>query len=69
MKIDTKYSIGDAVYFLDGYRIQCANIVAVRFEKHGESRPCITYLFAIYPMRNEEECFPTKESLIKYISR
>lgn len=69
MEINTKYNIGDAVYILDGYKIVRARIHCVKFEQHGEATPCITYWFPIYPMKHENECFTTKEELIKHLSK
>jgi len=69
MEIKTKYNIGDAVYLLDGYKIQRANIVGVFFQQMGESPAYIQYKFAVFPTRKESECFKTKEELIKYLSK
>ena len=69
MKIDTKFNIGDAVYILDGYNIQRANIMGVRFEQRGEAKASIIYQFGIFPMRQESECFKTKEELLKYLAK
>ena len=69
MQINTRYNIGDAVYILDGYHVQCANILGVKFEQHGEAKASVIYTFGVYPMRKEAECFPTKESLIQYLSK
>lgn len=69
MTFNTKFSIGDVVFFLDGYHIQSANIVGVKIQKHGEAKSCVTYLFSIYPMRDEKECFTSKEQLIKYLQK
>lgn len=69
MQISTKYNIGDAVYILDGYKIQKANIAGIKFEQHGEAKPSIIYTFAVFPMRKELECFATKEALIKFLNK
>lgn len=69
MKINTKFNIGDAVYILDGYKVQRANIMGVRFEQHGEAKASIIYQFGIFPMKKESECFQTKEELLKYLSK
>ena len=69
MEIKTKYNIGDAVYLLDGYKVQRANIVGIFFQQMGEAPASIQYKFAVFPTRKESECFKTKESLIKYLSK
>lgn len=69
MQIKTKYNIGDAVYLLDGYKIQRANIAGVFFLQIGELNPSIQYKFEIFPAKNENECFETKEELINYLSK
>lgn len=69
MEIKTKYSIGEAVYILDGYQIRRANIAGIMFQQMGASSPCIQYKFAVFPIRKEDECFCTKEELIKHISK
>ena len=68
MEVKTKYSIGDSVYFLDGYKIQRANIAGIGIDITG-NHVNIAYRFAVFPMRKERECFDTKESLIKYLSK
>ena len=69
MQMNTKYNIGDAVYILDGYKIQRANILGIKFEQHGEAKASIIYTFGVFQMKKESECFATKESLIKYLSK
>lgn len=69
MEIKTKYNIGDSVYILDGYKIVRANIACIKFEQHGDAKPCTTYWFPVHPMRREGECFSTKEELIKFLSK
>lgn len=69
MQINTKYNIGDTVYILDDYRIHRANIVGVFFQQMGNAPASIQYKFAVFPTKREVECFETKESLIKYISK
>ncbi len=69
MQINTKFNIGDAVFILDGYKIQRANIMGIKFEQHGEAKESIIYLFGVFPMRKQSECFKTKEELIKYLSK
>ena len=67
MEIKTKFNIGDAVYILDGYKIQRANISCIKTETHGD-KTCIIYYFPVFPMKKESECFKTKEDLIKFLS-
>lgn len=69
MQINTRFNIGDAVFILDGYKIRRANIIGVKFEQHGEAKPSTIYTFGVFPMKKESECFATKESLIKYLSK
>lgn len=69
MEIKTKFNIGDAVYILEGYKIHRANIAGVFFQKLGDSPASIQYKFAVFPTKKESECFETKESLIKYLSK
>lgn len=69
MQINTKYNIGDAVYLLDGYKIQRANIAGVFFQQLGEAKPSIQYKFAVFPTKKESECFTTKEELIKHLAK
>lgn len=52
MEIKTKFNIGDAVYILDGYKIQRANISCIKTETHGD-KTCIIYYFPVFPMRKE----------------
>lgn len=68
MDIKTKYSIGDAVYILDGYHIQRANIAGIGIDVTG-NHVNITYRFAVFPMKKEKECFATRESLIKFLTK
>lgn len=68
MEIKTKFNIGDAVYILDGYKIQRANIAGIEIDVLGEHKT-ITYRFPVFPMRKEKECFITKEELIKHLSK
>lgn len=64
MEAKTKYSIGDVVYFIDEYRIQRANIVAISIDVVGECTN-VTYRFAIFPMKREQHCYESREELIK----
>lgn len=69
MKIETKYDIGDSVWFLDGYRTQAAKITGVDVQQLGDSKPFIQYRFCVFPPRKEAEVFKSKEELIKFISK
>lgn len=69
MEVKTKFSIGDEVYILDDYKIIRTKVLAVYYEKHGVAPASILYGFTVFPKRKESECFATKESLIKYLSK
>lgn len=69
MKIETKYSIGDTVWFLDGYRAMCSKITGIEVQMLGKSKPFVQYRFCVYPPVKEEHAFKTMEELIKYIQR
>ena len=69
MEVKTKYSIGDAVFILDGYKIQKANIAGVFFQQMGSAPKSIQYKFAVFPTKKESECFRTKEELIEFLSK
>ena len=69
MKIETKYSIGDTVWFLDGYRAQSSKITGIEVQVLGTSKPFVQYRFCVFPPIKEEHAFKTKEELIKYIEK
>lgn len=69
MKIETKYDIGESVWFLEDYRLQCAKISGVEYQKLGDANPYILYRFLIFPPKTESQVFKTKDELIKYLSR
>ena len=69
MKIETKYSIGDNVWFLDGYRAQSSKITGIEVQVLGTSKPFVQYRFCVFPPIKEEHAFKTKEELIKYIGK
>ncbi len=69
MEIKTKFSIGDAVYILDGYKVQHAKVLGIKFEQYGIAQESIIYTFGVFPMRKESECFRTKEELINFLSK
>ena len=62
MTIETKYNIGDEVWFIDGHNHpRCDRVTSIRL-MHDLS---IMYYFEVWLSRDEEELFPTKEELIK----
>lgn len=69
MKIETKYSIGDTVWLLDGYRAQSSKIPGIEVQVLGTSKPFVQYRFCVFPPIKEEHAFKTKEELIKYIGK
>ena len=69
MKIEPQYSIGDTVWFLDGYRAQSSKITGIEVQVLGTSKPFVQYRFCVFPPIKEEHAFKTKEELIKYIGK
>lgn len=69
MKIETKYNIGEVVYTLDGYTINCSRIVGVDIQQLGTATTFIQYRFALLPPHPEKECFASKQELINYLSK
>lgn len=62
MKIETKYNIGDEVWFKTSYlHIVSAKIISIGV--HGEND--YIYCFKDYSSRIESLLFPTKEELLK----
>lgn len=62
MTIETKYNIGDEVWFIDGHnRPRCDRVTSIRL-MHDLS---IMYYFEVSISRDEEELFPTKAELLK----
>lgn len=62
MIIETKYNIGDEVWFIYGHnRPRCDRVTSIRL-MHDLS---IMYYFEVSLSRDEEELFPTKEELLK----
>ncbi len=68
MELKTKYNIGDTVYILVDYKIHRANIAGIGIDVVGEHKT-ITYRFPVFPMRRENQCFRTKEELIKFLTK
>lgn len=79
MKIETKFSIGDNVFYLDKEKMQAREgkiwslvvSIATAIEANGEPRKKITYMVdeSTYSSLEENEIFATKQELIDYISR
>lgn len=69
MKIETKYDIGEDVWFLHDDRIVIFRISGVEIKKLGNTKPFIQYRFLAYPPKKESQIFKTKEELIKYLNR
>ena len=63
MTIETKYNIGDEVWFTTQYRRPVkAKIIGIHIV---DKSLCLRYLFDEYSPRLERYLFPTKEELIK----
>ena len=69
MRIDTRWDIGDTVWFLEGYKAQSAKISGVNIQKLGAAKAHVAYKFIDATPKMESQVFKTKEELIKYISR
>lgn len=64
MTIETKYNIGDEVWFTTyNERPVSAKIIAIKIV--GSKNSLIEYLFLDYGLRLESCIFPTKEELLK----
>jgi hypothetical protein len=69
MTIETKYNIGDEVWVIEDDKPKCKKIKEIDiqigdyFSKSNEVE--IDYTFGIYCIRDEKQCFPTKEELLK----
>lgn len=64
MTIETKYNIGDEVWFIDGHNYpRCDRVTSIRL-MHDLS---IQYYLEVSLSREEDELFSTKEELIKYL--
>ena len=62
MTIETKYNIGDEVWFTDRHNHpRCDRVTSIRL-MHDLS---IMYYFEVWLSRDEKELFPTKEELLK----
>lgn len=69
MKIETKYDIGESVWFLEDYRLQAARISGVEYQQLGDAKPYILYRFVAFQPKKEAQVFKTKEELLKYLSK
>lgn len=68
MKIETKFNIGDTVYFIYNNKIVSEKVYKLYVEKERGSSLSIKYGFEFqydYAIINEGNCFVTKEELIK----
>ena len=68
MTIETKYNIGDEVWFILGNKARQGKILGITFEKMGHS--IIGYYYNVqvgvsHGSFNEPDLFPTKEELLK----
>lgn len=66
MKFETKYNIGDTVYFMKGNRIQEGHIKDIIYTYNGipNERYCIKEDHICYPQYHVTSLFSTKEELI-----
>lgn len=70
MTIETKYNIGDEVWFMNKNKA-CSDIITAIHTYHTETISNITYGFGksihsqIIAITNEQDLFPTKEELLK----
>ena len=62
MKIETKYNIGDEVYFVIEMTLFCEKIDRIIIDKVG-----LIYKTIGGAVLNEHELFPTKESAKEYL--
>lgn len=73
MNFQTKYSVGQAVYVLDHYTIEKRVITGIDIHREVCEDKILdqiaTYSFGIFPKHREEECFETKQDLIKFLSK
>lgn len=69
MKIETKYSIGDLVYYLSHNAIAYKPIDFIRIEINEsgniETKYCIRATYAECEWRTEDKLFTSKEELLK----
>lgn len=68
MTIETKYNIGDEVWFILGGKARQGIILGIMFNKVGHSLISYHYNVQIgisHGSFNEQDLFPTKEELLK----
>lgn len=68
MTIETKYNIGDEVWFILGNKARQGKILGITFNKLGNSLICYYYNVSVgvsHGSFNESDLFPTKEELLK----
>lgn len=68
MTIETKWDIGDAVWFLEDYKVRRSKISGVNIQKLGRAAAHVAYKFIDAAPKMERQVFGTKEELIRYIS-
>lgn len=71
MKIETKYNVGQEVWFMEDNKVKNEEILKLSFIKDGTNESVIYYFFKIeYNMLkherfiSEQETFATKEELV-----
>jgi hypothetical protein len=73
MTFQTKFSVGQAVWVLDHYKVEKRVITGIDIHKEMYDDKILeqiaTYSFGIFPKHREEECFETKEELINFLSK
>lgn len=68
MTLNTRYNIGDTVWFLYDHAIRSAHIVGIEVQQCGTAPQTTQYRFAVYPVQQERHCFPDKKSIIDTLS-
>lgn len=69
MLIETKYNIGDEIWFLGTEVIICDFIVNIKVEVDNEKNQTIIYELWNGGVCNEDELFDTKEDLLCYYKK
>ena len=66
MTIETKYNIGDEVWFIKDNKPQTMKVSYIEIIAASTvSKPCIRYGFGNFERYTESLLFPTKEELLK----
>lgn len=66
MTIETKYNIGDEVWFIKDNKPQTIQVFCIEIIAASTvSKPCIKYGFGNFERYTESHLFPTKEELLK----